>query len=91
MEMHCVHIQVHSIISELLFPSEGSDERIVGPYIPTFYQFFDTISHSALAEVRNPVLDPSTPNPGLSVNLTPFNPCLPITPYLLNPFVSWSV
>ena len=45
-------MQVHSIISEVLFPSyKQREEGAIGPYIPTFYQFFDTISHCPSAEV----------------------------------------
>lgn len=92
----CTCVQVHSIISELLFPSEGSDERIVGPYIPTFYQFFDTISHSESAEVHImeacilnsfPCIEllyvPCYFNPGLSMHACvpcPFSPHSPRLP-----------
>ncbi len=88
---------MHSIISEVLFPFNGSEDRKVGPYIPTFYQFCDTISPCDSSDVsltstltREPV-NPFTQEPlyaGTPLRRNPFTlePLYSGTPLLRNPF-----
>ena len=44
------------MIAQVLFPRQANQERTVGPYIPTFYQFFDSILHCATSDVSTSVL-----------------------------------